>query len=765
LALNSAPEAQSRSIVIYHEAMPFDPKRLRKIFAGGAVFVFVVALGFILHGFFKVQEAIPDTSKNIPLGVEKSATGFNLSKSEGGKTLFTIHAASVQQYKEGGRAALHDVSITVFGRNQDRSDQIYGADFAYDPAAKVVSAEGEVRIDLEAVSALPPAAGQPPAAETKNLIHVKTSALTFNENTGIAQTKAAIEFRVPEGSGSAVGATYDSHGGVLTLKSAVRITSTGPRKATITGQSATVTKNPSRIVMQSAKVEEAQRIISADKVTVFMGEDSNIERVVGSGNLHASSTGAKAYEINAPEGELEMADANQARRGVLSGGVTFASKGDSPAEGRAGKILLTFGTGNRLAKARAQDSVQLKQGPAGKSQELHAAALDLSVKDGRRLEKAVTSGGPAEIVREQAPGKTTISAGHFETVFNDQNRPVSLYGTPDAKIVDTVPGKPDRILTSRELTAKFNDKGEIISADQTGDFHYQEGTQTASAERARYAAAEETILLSGSPRVVDATQGVTLTADSIQLNRKTRNAFAQDNVKTTYSKMSAQPGGAMLGSADPIHVTGSTATLNSATGVARYAKARLWQGPNIVEAPTINFDRAKRSLQAQGGQGGRVASVFVQKDKNGKLTPVNVTSDRLSYVDAERRAVFSGNVVVRAQDATITSASVQIILLPKKGQTENQSASQLERIEAQGDIKIEQGSRKATGNKLVYTAAEEKMVLTGTPGKLPSIFDAERGQISGDSLTFFTHDGRVLVGSGETSKTEIPNRIPDAGKK
>ncbi|HLK52382.1 MAG TPA: LptA/OstA family protein [Candidatus Angelobacter sp.] len=744
--------------------MPFDPKRLRKVFAGGAVMVFVIALGFYLRGFFKPQETIPDTPKNIPSGVEKSATGFNLSKSEGGKTLFTIHAASVQQYKEGGRAALHDVSITIFGRNQDRSDQIYGADFAYGPLTKVVSAEGEVRIDLEAVSSAATPAGEP-AAQTKNLIHVKTSALTFNENTGIAQTKAAIEFRVPEGNGSAVGATYDSHGGVLTLKSAVRITSTGPRKATITGQSATITKDPSRIVMQSAKVEEAQRIISADKVTVFMGDDNNIERVVGSGNLHASNTGAKAFEVNAAEGELEMTGANQARRGVLSGGVTFASKGDSPAEGKAGKILLTFAADNRLSKARAEDSVELKQGPAGKSQELHAVAMDLSVKDGRRLEKAVTSGGPAEIVREQAPGKTTISAGHFETVFNDQNRPVSLYGTPDAKIVDSVPGKPDRILTSRELTAKFNDKGEIVSADQTGDFHYQEGTQTASAERAKYAAAEETILLSGSPRVIDANQGITLTADSIQLNRKTRNAFAQDNVKTTYSKMSAQPGGAMLGSADPIHVTGSTATLNSATGVARYAKARLWQGPNIVEAPTISFDRTKRSLQAQGGEGGHVASVFVQKDKNGKLTPVNVTSDRLSYVDAERRAVFSGNVVVRAQDATITSATVQVILLPKKGQAENQSASQLERIEAQGDIKIEQGSRKATGSKLVYTAAEEKMVLTGAPGKLPSIFDAERGQISGDSLTFFTHDGRVLVGSGETSKTEIPNRIPDAGKK
>jgi lipopolysaccharide export system protein LptA len=240
------------------------------------------------------------------------------------------------------------------------------------------------------------------------------------------------------------------------------------------------------------------------------------------------------------------------------------------------------------------------------------------------------------------------------------------------------------------------------------------------------------------------------------LNRKSRNAFAQDNVKTTYAKLNAQPSGAMLGGADPIHVTGSTLTFNSATGVGKYTKARLWQGPNIVEAPTISFDRTRRSLQAQGGQGGHVASVFVQKDKNGKLTPVNVTSDKLSYVDSERRALFNGNVIARTQDTTMTSDAIQVILLPKKGQTEAQSASQLERIEAQGDIKIEQATRKATGSKLVYTAADEKMVLTGTPEHPPSIFDAERGQISGNSLTFFTHDGRVLVGGGETSQTQTP---------
>ena len=742
--------------------MPFDPKRLRKIFAAGAVLIVLIVAGIYVRGILKSRADIPPAPKPIPSNVQSSASGFSFSKSEGGKTLFTIRAASVEQYKEGGKAHLHDVSIVIYGRNQDRSDQIYGSDFAYDPAAKIVTAEGEVRIDLEADSA-GGAPGQAPAQETRNLIHVKTSGLIFNENTGIAETSAQIEFRVPEANGSAMGATYDSHGGVLTLKSLVKIDTTGKRKATITGQSATITKAPSKVVLQSARVEEPQRTISADRVSVFMREDNNVDRVEASGNLHAVKTGPKGFEMNAPQGELRMADANQARSGSLSGGVTFSGKGENPAEGRAGKILLTFADENRLTKARAEDSVQLRQGPTGKSQEMHAAAVDLTIKDGKKLEKAVTSSGPAEIVLQKGEEKTTITAGRFETTFNEQNRPATLYGTPDAKIVDSEPNKPDRVLTSRELRARFNEKGELASADLNGEFHYQEQTQTATAERADYRTADQVIVLAGSPRVIDPTGS--LTADTIQLNRQTRDAIAQNNVKTTYIGLKAQPNGAMLGGADPVHVTGTSLTANRATGVARYTQARLWQGANIVEAPVISFDRTRRSLFAQGDKGGRVASVFVQKDKNGKLTPVNVTSDKLSYLDSDRKAVFSGKVLVKSQDTTITADTVDVILLPKGNQTDSQSAGQLERIVAQGDIQIQQAAMKAQGNQLVYTAADEKMVLKGTPTKRPSIFDAERGEISGDSLTFFTHDGRVLVGSGETSQTQTPKRTPDASKK
>jgi lipopolysaccharide export system protein LptA len=61
---------------------------------------------------------------------------------------------------------------------------------------------------------------------------------------------------------------------------------------------------------------------------------------------------------------------------------------------------------------------------------------------------------------------------------------------------------------------------------------------------------------------------------------------------------------------------------------------------------------------------------------------------------------------------------------------------------AQGKVVIDQPGRRAEGNTLVYTAADDKFALTGGP---PSIFDAERGKITGVSLTFFRHDDRVLV--------------------
>lgn len=727
----------------------------------------LVAAGFYLQSIIRSHTTLTRIPGKIPENIARSGTGFTYSQSEGGKTLFTIHAANFQQYKEpgraeGGKAELHDVSIIVYGREDNRSDQIYGSDFVYDPDSGDVTANGEVHIDLAADATVSASSTQEPGTGNKNLIQVKTSGLTFNRKSGIAQTREKIEFRIPGASGSAVGAHYDSHDSVLTLKSAVKIVTTDKQKATITGQSANVRKDPRQIVLLGAKVEQPERAMSADKVTVMLRDDSSVERVSGTGNVHALQPGPKGFDIRAPQADLFLVRDNQPVSATIGGGVTFERRGESPAQGKAGKVVLTFGPGGQVTHAKAEDAVDVIQGAPGKSEELKAPAVDLFVKNGERLEKAVTSAGPAEIVMAQQATKTSIRAGRFEAHFNTQNQLTWVLGSPDAKLVSTTPGQPERVAEAHELMANFNAQGQIVSAELREDFHYREGQRTATAERAHYGAADDIYSLTGSPRVVDS--GVALTADTIQLSRRTGMATGQGNVKTTYNELKAAPNGAMLGSSEPIHVTGSTVTASRSAGVAKYTAARLWQGTNIVEAPTLTFDKNRRMLQAQGDSSGRVNTVFVQPEKGGKSTPVSVSADKLAYVDAERKAVFSGKVVIKSADTTMNANIVQVFLLPRGGPAAG-GGNQLDRIVAQGDIQIQQKDRKALGSQVVYTAQEQKFVLTGVQGRQPSIFDAEHGQITGDSLTFFTQGDRVLVGSGDSSSTLIPTRNRDASKK
>ncbi len=78
-----------------------------------------------------------------------------------------------------------------------------------------------------------------------------------------------------------------------------------------------------------------------------------------------------------------------------------------------------------------------------------------------------------------------------------------------------------------------------------------------------------------------------------------------------------------------------TAHRDSAT--ATYTgDVRLWQDANVVEAANIDFDRDRRSIVARGN-GRPVSTALVQLDKNGKVTPITITSTRLTYTDDERR--------------------------------------------------------------------------------------------------------------------------------
>ena len=225
-------------------------------------------------------------------------------------------------------------------------------------------------------------------------------------------------------------------------------------------------------------------------------------------------------------------------------------------------------------------------------------------------------------------------------------------------------------------------------------------------------------------------------------------------------------------------------TAQSNPGVAVYTgNARLWQDANVIEAPSIQFDRENRSVIAQGTPTNPVQTILIQahdqsqsREPQGKPAtanakqgananskeerkpmspaadsgPLTITSAQLTYTDSERKAHYQGSVVAKGTDFTATCQALDVCLRAR-GETQPMKSGQLDRMVAQGDVLVLQPNRHAEGQRLVYTAADDKFVLTGGP---PSIFDAEQGKITGVSLTFFRHDDRVLV-EGEASSPVV----------
>ena len=386
--------------------------------------------------------------------------------------------------------------------------------------------------------------------------------------------------------------------------------------------------------------------------------------------------------------------------------------------------------------------------------------MDFYLAAGQRLDHAETSpGGVITLTPANATGEhTVITAGIFKAQFAKDGRLSSVTGAPDARVLNSQPGQSDRTSTSRELEIAFAPQGGVNSVVQKDNVVYQDGDRRAWAGRALYTPADQLLVLTGAPRVTE--RGMTTTARTMRMNRGTGDATAEGNVKSTYNELREQPSGALLSSSSPIHVTAQTMTAHRSPSVALYTgNVRLWQDSDVIQAPSIEFNQTQRSIVAQG-DGQPVSTLLAQVDKSGRTTLVTITSERLVYTDDQHIAKFEGNVVARSTDLVMTSARMDAYLTPRSQSLASSAAaggqSQLDRILAQGKVLVQEPGRRAEGEKLLYTASDDKFVLTGGP---PSIFDAERGKITGDSLTFYKRDDRVLVEGKEASPTVTRTQV------
>jgi lipopolysaccharide export system protein LptA len=799
--------------------MPLPIYRLRRWLAVIVVLFIAMIAGTYFYARVRLRNVLKEIPNKIGIDIKQTANGFQFSKSDGKRTLFTVQAGKLKQFKLDGSAELHNVSIVLYGRDSSRFDQIYGDDFSYDKKSGNVTGHGEVQIDLEANPTGQTGPDQGTPRELKNPIHLKTRDLVFNQESGDATTDARVDFTTPQASGWAVGVQYSGKTNVLTLVSQIHVTMGGQKGETLFATHARVTHDPHETVLDHPRLQNEGGTLEAEQATLFLGPDNEVQRVLAIGNVNAETTGKDADPIHARADQGEMlltGKQNLLRTATLTGNVHVERIGSQPMQGDAGRAILTFLGQNELQKVHAMDGVRLAQRSTGngapnasssspQEYDITAPIIDFFVVEGNRLDHAVTSGAakititPAQnstaSSAQTSDQRTVITSGRFDAKFaatpEGSSRLTSIHGAPDAKIVNTSPGLPERVSTSKMLDVAFLPEGGISSIIQQGSVAYDDGqvpskrTQ-AWADKALYTPADRILVLTGSPRVSEGS--MVTTAKTIRINRVTDDAFADGNVKSTYSELTEQANGALLASASPIHVTAAAMTAHNSPAVALYqGNARLWQDANIVVAPSIQFDRDRRFLVAQGTAAQPVSTVLVQgkllqpgqaqpdmvqagKVQPGKVQPrkpqaegerkanpkkpeekpadngtVAITSARLTYADVDRLAHYEGGVVAKGASFTASANTMDAYLLPRSQTSSNQALAgpgQLDHMVAQGSVIVVQPTRRAEGQTLVYTASDDKFVLTGGP---PSIFDAERGKITGVSLTFFRADDRVLV--------------------
>jgi lipopolysaccharide export system protein LptA len=118
--------------------------------------------------------------------------------------------------------------------------------------------------------------------------------------------------------------------------------------------------------------------------------------------------------------------------------------------------------------------------------------------------------------------------------------------------------------------------------------------------------------------------------------------------------------------------------------------------------------------------------------------PVNISSDSLEYSNKENTAIFRGNVVARQGDMSMFADQMEATYAGKAGGKNEKGG--IKELAATGNVKIIQGDRIATGQKIVFYGDEQKIVATGNP----RVWQGDN-VIVGNKITVYLKQDRSVV--------------------
>lgn len=159
---------------------------------------------------------------------------------------------------------------------------------------------------------------------------------------------------------------------------------------------------------------------------------------------------------------------------------------------------------------------------------------------------------------------------------------------------------------------------------------------------------------------------------------------------------------------------------------------------------------------------GSVFSPPLSYSESRNATAVRIASDRLDAFDDKNLILFSGNVVVTKEDIVLKSDRIYLYYSKRETMNENSSpeivnSGEIEKIEAEGNVRVEKAERVVTGDSAVFYNGEQKIIIQGN-----AQMKEGENTVSGDIITFFLRENRGVVessGNGRVRATIYSDEI------
>ncbi len=663
--------------------------------------------------------------------------------------------------------------MEVYPPAGDVPDQISAARALYMPDTNVLSFSGNVRI------------------ETKEKLKVATEMLSFDQNSGVAQTDAAVTFERENISGKSTGAVVEQKSKRLELKKDVEMT-VAPRV-----DAAVAAKSPARarpvLIKSSQSVfeqepmkltfsgnvsfEQERDLLSGDTLYALLNQEKRLEKAELRGNSYLRSMQpGRSAEVRSADMDFFLDKDQRLERAVAINNVVARSidadadmqvNNDSSLEvvfqaTADGSVLKQMNSGSRSTimlsapKSKAND-------PNAANKRLTADFVRLSWRTtGRDLERAEATGNAELFIEPVANNaraeRKTLNAQRFDCDFFDAGnlaRECKASGGSKATIdpVQPQPKRGTRTLTSQNMTIVFvKDTQDIERVDAQGDGKFNENDRNGVAANVSYVAADQTVRLRGGDPTVWDSRGRTK-ATELDSDLANNVSYARGRTTTTYYSQEQTNGATPFSKTkSPVYIASERGEFRHESGQAIYSgNARAWQEDNYVRGDKLVVYVNDKRMEASG----RVQTTIYNSKRRAENTmmvvPVFASADSMFFSDPDRTIHYEGNVDIKQGSDRLTSGVADVYLA--------KDSNEMQKTVAQRSVVLTQPNRKGSGDWVEYVAADEVAVLKGNPARVE---DVEQGNTEGSRLTLSLRDSKVTA--DDTRGPLSPGRVRSTHK-